>query len=161
MEESAIQARSWATIAATSSRTMTRAATRWPSLVMRSARVCPDLSSAGPRVSETVRMAMLTGRKGRVSSRRTIAPRQLRRRRRSIGRPGAGGERVQGGGRLAHTLLVDPIIGEHALDIVPRLAHGDAFHEQQGILLVAGQAAPFDHVAGAGVVGHQELQQIA
>src|SRR5262245_24852589 len=131
MEGSAIQARSWATMAAISSRTMTRAATRWPSLVMRSASVCPDLSSAGPRVSETVRMAMLTDRNGRVSSRRTIAPRQLRRRRRSIGRPSARGERIEGGGRLAQALLVYPVVGEHPLHIVARLADRDAFHEHQ------------------------------
>src|ERR1700741_3934807 len=51
---------------------MRRAAMRCPAVVARSASVLPERSCAAPRVSETVNSAMLTGRKGRVSSSRGI-----------------------------------------------------------------------------------------
>ena len=59
-------------ISARSSRRMPRAASRCPAVVSLSTRVSPDRSSARLRVSETVRTAILTGRKGRVSSMRLI-----------------------------------------------------------------------------------------
>src|SRR5206468_2675162 len=48
------------------------AATWWPAVVARSASALPERSCAASRVSETVKSAMLTGRKGRVSSSRGI-----------------------------------------------------------------------------------------
>ena len=51
--------------ASVSSGTMSRATTRCPAFSMRSAKVSPDLSVAGVRVSETVSRAMLTGRNAR------------------------------------------------------------------------------------------------
>jgi hypothetical protein len=65
----AIQAPTAPRIASTSSGTILRSPSRWPALVRRSTRVSPERSSAGVRVSETVRTAMLRGTKGRLSSR--------------------------------------------------------------------------------------------
>src|SRR6185437_17177891 len=111
-------------IAALSSRTILRAPSLWPSRVSISISAWPDLSSASVRVSEIVRIAMLTGRKGRVSS---ILPGigavtalnggALRRRAviSGIGRPLAASKRVEIGHRLAQTLAVDPVIRQHFL----------------------------------------------
>src|SRR5262249_57405809 len=51
---------------------MRRAATWWPAVAARSASVLPERSCTASRVSDTVNSAMLTGRKGRVSSSRGI-----------------------------------------------------------------------------------------
>ena len=68
---------------------------------MRSASVCPDLSSDSLRVSETVRIAILTGRKGRDSSNLGMAKTPLRSAVESgINRPFAGGKRIEIGDNL-------------------------------------------------------------
>ena len=72
------------TIASTSSRSIARSARTWPAPVSRSTSVSPDRSSARPRVSDTVRTAMRTGRNSRVSSigiSARLRPTVLRRRR--------------------------------------------------------------------------------
>src|SRR5215469_13947070 len=134
-------------IAALSSRTILRAASLWPSRVSMSISAWPDLSSASLRVSETVRIAMLTGRKGRVSSilpgieavtglhggalgRRAVV--------RGIGRPSTASKRIEIGHRLAQTLAIDPIIRQHFLREDARLFHGDALDEKQRIVAVFG-----------------------
>src|SRR5579863_10225817 len=121
---------------------MRRATTRWPALVASSASVAPDLSSASVLVSETVRIAMLTGRKGRVSSIRGIgATWSAWGIEGGIGGPVAGCKRVEVGGRLPQAHAVDPVVRQHALGISAGLANGDALEEQQGIVaqLVARQ----------------------
>src|SRR5216110_325469 len=106
---------------------MWRATTRWPALVASSMRVWPDLSSASLRVSETVRIAMLTGTKGRVSSMRGIgATVSAWRIQSGIGGPVAGLKRVEIGGRLPPAHAVAPIIRQHSLDVSVRLPVGDA-----------------------------------
>src|SRR5579883_3609748 len=52
-------------MASNSSRTMARAAMRWPAASARCCKVSPERSSAALRVSDTVNSAMLTGRNGR------------------------------------------------------------------------------------------------
>src|ERR1700730_2022887 len=97
---------------------MRRATTRWPALAASSARVAPDLSSASLLVSETVRIAMLTGRKGRDSSIRGIrAALSARRIESGIGGPVAGRKRVEVGGRLPQAPAVDPVVREHPPDV--------------------------------------------
>src|SRR5207302_2586902 len=113
---------------------MQRATTRWPALVARSASVAPDLSSASLRVSETVRIAMLTERKGRASSIRGIgATLSAWRIQSGIGGPVAGRKRVEIGGRLPQAHTIDPVIRQHPLDIAVSLCVGDALDEEQGI----------------------------
>src|ERR1700760_529537 len=102
----------------------------------------PDLSSASVRVSETVRIAMFTARKGRVSSilpgiktvtglnggalgRRVCAVVS------GIGRPLTASKRVEIGHRLTQALAIDPIIGKHFLREDARLFRGDALDEEQ------------------------------
>src|SRR5882672_10659543 len=160
---SAIQALSWAIIAGISSRTMARAATRWPSRTISSARVRPDLSSASVRVSETVRTAMLTGRNGLLSSIRAIRDgRGLRARgRRLVDRPTAARQRVQRRHLLPQRVLVEPVVGEDALDELAGLAQGDALHEQQRIFLVVRAGAILGEVARAGIVGDGQQHEVA
>jgi len=55
-------------MAPTSSVTMARSTSTWPSRAIRSTSVSPDLSVASVRVSETVSTAMFTGLKVLVSS---------------------------------------------------------------------------------------------
>src|SRR5437763_328254 len=99
-----------------SSRTMRRAATRWPAAAISSASVSPDRSSAALRVSDTVSRAMLTARKGRDSSRRGMAQDLVGRDVESgIDRPEPGGKPVEIGGLLAEAETVDPVIGQDAL----------------------------------------------
>src|SRR5690242_15857302 len=121
-----MKAWSAAIISALSSRTIRRAATRCPPATIRSARVWPDLSSAAVRVSETVRTAILTARKGRVSSILGMATIRLPDIERGIGRPPSGGKRVEIGRRLAQPLAIDPIICQHALGEDARLLHRNA-----------------------------------
>src|SRR5579872_7305463 len=103
-------------MAALSSLTMRRATTRCPPARISSISVEPDLSSASVRVSETVRTAMLTGRKGRDSSIRGIAAIRIRPLiEGGIGRPSAGGKRVEIGRGLAETHTIDPVVRQHVL----------------------------------------------
>src|SRR5215469_1889304 len=114
---------------------MRRATTRWPALAASSASVAPDLSSASVRVSETVRIAMLTGRKGRVSSIRGIgATWSARRIESGIGGPVAGRKRVEIRRRLPQAHAVDPVIRKHALNVAVRLLVGDALDEEQRVV---------------------------
>src|SRR3954453_24080460 len=126
MAGSSIQVMSWAVIDGMSSLTMARAAKRWPSAVSRSTSVLPDLSSASTRVSETVRTAMLTARKGRGSSIFAIggyllgsllvrSPIGTVGVHRHINRPAASCNGLQRWSRLAQALLVDPVVGQHLL----------------------------------------------
>src|SRR6185437_16837862 len=134
-------------IAALSSRTILRAPSLWPSRVSMSISAWPDLSSASLRVSETVRIAMLTGRKGRVSSilpgieavtglnggafrHRAVVS--------GIGRPFTGSKRVEIGHRLAQALAVDPVIRQHFLGESARLFRGDALDEEQRVVAIFG-----------------------
>src|ERR1051326_1277649 len=115
---------------------MRRATTRWPALVARSMRVAPDLSSASLRVSETVRIAMLTGRKRRVSSIRGIGGTLSAWRIQSgIGGPVAGRKRVEIGGGLPEANAVDQIIRQHPLNVSVCLSVGDALDEEQRIFI--------------------------
>src|SRR6185437_6116223 len=134
-------------IAALSSRTILRAPSLWQSRVSMSISAWPDLSSASLRVSETVRIAMLTGRKGRVSSilpvieavtglnggafrHRAVVS--------GIGRPFTGSKRVEIGHRLAQTLAVDPVIRQHFLREDARFFRRDALDEEQRVVAIFG-----------------------
>src|SRR5882724_8646948 len=147
MAGSAIQARSRATMAATSSRTMARAASWWPSRRSRSISVWPDLSSASTRVSETVRTAMLTGRNGRLSSVRAIGD-DLGRRAVQLGidRPAARGDGVERRGRFAEAPLVDPVAGHHPLDELAGLVRRHVLDEKQRIRRAV-EVAPLRQIA--------------
>ena len=68
MLASAIQARTWARIASTSSLTMALAASSWPAAASICTSVSPDVSSLALRVSDTVSTAMRTGMNGRLGS---------------------------------------------------------------------------------------------
>src|SRR5471030_2587448 len=143
---SAIHSRSLVTIARTSSLTIARPASRWPSRWISSASALPDLSSASVRVSETVRTAIWTGWKGRLSSIRPAWGRLavgggesiLR----LIDRPAARRNMVEAGGGLTEALLVDPDIGHDAFHEVARLVLGQALHEQKRIAGIV-CASPF------------------
>src|SRR5215813_8090527 len=114
---------------------MRRATTRCPALAASSTSVAPDLSSASVRVSETVRIAMLTGRKGRVSSIRGIpATLSARRIESGIGGPAAGRKGIEVGRRLSQAHPVNPIIREHPLHVSVGLLVRDALHEKQRIV---------------------------
>src|SRR5665213_2539032 len=105
---------------------------RWPSRPIISASERPDLSSASVRVSETVRIAMLTERKGRVSSilgMTDLGPRAVVLR--GIDRPLAGGKRIKIRSGLAQAQPIDPIIRQDLVNEEPGLAVGNAFDEQQ------------------------------
>src|SRR5215470_10778732 len=148
-------------IAVRSSLTMRRAITRWPDLAASSASVAPDVSLDSVLVSETVRIAMLTGMKDRVSSIRGIgATWSARGIESGIGGPVAGCKRVEVGGRLPQAHAVDPVIRQYPLDVSVGLAIGDALEEQQGVLaqLVAGQ--PLGDRPGSRVIGGREQQQV-
>src|SRR5690349_22992584 len=107
----------------------------------------PDLSSASLRVSETVRIAILTGRKGRVSSIRpginavpglnggAFGHRAVIS---GIGRPFTGSKRVEIGHRLAQTLTIDPVIRQHLLGEDARLFRRDGLDEEQRIVAIFG-----------------------
>src|SRR5260370_18595979 len=130
---------------------MRRATTRWPALVASSSSVAPDLSSDSVLVSETVRIAMLTGRKGRVSSIRGIgATWSARGIQSGIGGPVAGRKRVEVGGRLPQAHAVDPIIRQHALGISAGLAERDALKKQQGIVAQLVARHPLGDRPGSG-----------
>src|SRR5581483_2258464 len=110
--------------------TISRTATRWPAASMRSFSAVPERSLSRSRVSETVRTAMLTERKGLDSSIPGIAIGQLDLSRiRGIDRPIAGGKRVQRLGRLAEARLVDPEIAQDVLEEDARLGRGNALDE--------------------------------
>src|SRR6185437_15651477 len=158
---SAIQALSWATIAAWSSRTIFLAATLWPSRTIMSARLRPDLSSASVRVSETVRTAILTGRNGRDSSIFGMADRGLRAVVESgIDRPLAGGKCVQIWRRLSQPQPVNPIVRHHLMDEQPGFAVGNSLDEQQRVAILARVLDARERV-GAAIIGHREIEQVA
>jgi hypothetical protein len=69
---SAIHSRKKFVIRSASSRSIARAATRWPASAMRAASVSPDVSSDVVRVSDTVSTAMFTAMKLRLSSMRPM-----------------------------------------------------------------------------------------
>src|SRR3546814_12646251 len=136
---------------------MARAATLWPARVIISTRRSPDLSSAGVRVSEMVRTAMLTGRKGSFSSIRAIQ--------RDLGtgsvqgfvaRPVSARKLFQRRRRLAQAMAVDPQVGQHTLDEEARLLRGQRLDEQQRVAFGLDGALPFAGVAGVAVVGGGE-----
>src|SRR6202167_2340715 len=161
MAASAIQALSWATIAPWSSLTMRLAASLWPAASINSARVLPDLSEASSRLSETVRTAMLTGRKGRcsliVGDMATIRLWVVES---SIGRPYARGKRVELGCLLVEAQAVDPVIGQHPLGENARFAGRDAFEEQQRVVAVARlERFPMFQRARPAVIGDGEEHQ--
>src|SRR5689334_16679742 len=140
---------------------MRRATTRWPALLASSTSVAPDLSSASVRVSETVRIATLTGRKGRLSSIRGIgATLPAEGILSGIGGPVAGRKRVEVGSPLPQAHAVDPVVREHALHVAVRLLVGDALDEEQRIVLDVVGREPFRDRAGAGVIGGGYQQQI-
>src|SRR6185437_7685486 len=159
---SAIQALSWATIAAWSSRTIFLAATLWPSRTIMSARLRPDLSSASVRVSETVRTAMFTGRNGRDSSIFGMADTGLRAVIESgIDRPLARGKRIEVRRRLAQAQPVDPIIRHDLVDEQPRFPVGNAFDEQQRVAVLAGRRFHAGQNVRSAVIGDREIEQVA
>src|ERR1700676_484939 len=115
---------------------------------MSSNSVWPELSIASLGVSEAVRAAVLTGRKGRCSLIFGNGAIRLRRAVESgIGRPSATGKRVEVGRGLSQALAVDPIIGQHALGENPRLLHRDALDEQQRVVAKLGRGLPALHRA--------------
>src|SRR5487761_1792141 len=160
---SAIQVRSVATNALCSSLTMRLAAMRWPALVARSTSVRPDLSDASSRVSETVRIAMLTGTKGRLSSIvGDTAFTAVVYVESGIDRPAALGKRVEISRRLAETQAINPIIGHHAFGEGARFGDGERLQEHQRIAAVVGHGdlAVLDRT-GAAVISEREEQQVA
>src|SRR5579859_281582 len=171
---SAIQRRSWASIAVRSSRRISRAATWWPSRRISSASVSPDLSLEAVLVSETVRTAILTGRNGLLSSSLGMLDRSLCRWRhwravmrargrvqRHIGRPFVGGKRFEVRGLLSQALAIDPHIGQHALDIEPRGLARQRLDEQQRVALIFRQALPLRQRRRPAVIGGQHQDEIA
>src|SRR5512138_3652410 len=159
---SAMCPRSTATILSLSSVTMARLATLWPSRVIISASRSPDLSSAAVRVSEMVRTAMLTGRKGSVSSIRAME--------RDLGagsvqgfvaRPVSGCKLIERGHRLAQPVAVDPQVGQHPFDEEARLLRRQRFDEQQRVVGRLRGALPLAEVARPAVVGGGEAEQVA
>src|SRR4051812_35266240 len=104
------------------------------SRAIRSAKAWPEVSFASVLESETVITAIWTGLNGRVSSIFAIDrnPVGIQKHRESgdaplvrsgrhllvlaiIDRRGAGGHRVERGGRLAQPVLIDPVVGQNAL----------------------------------------------
>src|SRR3546814_468313 len=151
-----------ATMLSPSSVTMARLATLWPSRVIISTRRSPERSSARVRVSEMVRTAMLTGRKGSLSSIRAIE--------RHLGAgsvqslvawPVARCKLIQRRRRLAEAVAVDPQVGEHPLDEQAGLLRGQRLDEQQRVAIGLDGALPLAEVARPAVVGGREAEQVA
>src|SRR3546814_11259678 len=95
-----------------------------------------DLSSARVRVSEMVRTAMLTGRKGSLSSIRAIQ--------RDLGtgsvqgfvaRPVSARKLFQRRRRLPQAMAVDPQVGQHTLDEEARLLRGQRLEDRKSTRL--------------------------
>src|SRR4051794_38812848 len=174
---SAIQRRSRASIAAVSSFSIARAAILCPALTMRSARVSPDVSLAAVRVSDTVRTAMLTGMKGRLSSRRAMdrasgwscaGSVQARHQEghfalmikwREAGKL-AGGQIVEAGRRQMHAGRVDPGISQDVGDEATCFRNRNGFDEQQRVVVVVNVRAPTQKIAGTGIIAGQHADQI-
>src|SRR5665213_2054701 len=113
---------------------MRLAATRCPVASISSTSVRPDLSEASSRVSETVRTAMLTGRKGRVSLiLGDMATARLVLIESGIGRPLTRSKRIEIRRRLPQAHAINPVIGQHAFGVDARLRHRRHFEEEQRI----------------------------
>src|SRR5690348_17282286 len=142
---------------------MRLAAMRWPAAVARSTRVRPDLSDASSRVSETVRIAMLTGTNGRLSSIvGDTAFTAIVHIESGIDRPMALGKRIEVGRRLTETHTIDPVVRHHALRESARFRNREGFDEQQriGAIIDHRGLPPLDRTRTA-IIGEREEQQIA
>src|SRR3546814_10786491 len=140
---------------------MARRATVGPSRGIVSARRAPDLSSARVRVSEMVRTAMLTGRKGSLSSIRAIQrDRGTGSVQGFVARPVSARKLFQRRCRLPQAMAVDPQVGQPTLDEEARLLRGQRLAEQQRIAFGLDGAPPFAEVAGAAVVGDRKSTRL-
>src|SRR5581483_5492062 len=124
----------------------------------------PEVSSASPRVSDTVRTAIWTGWNRRPSSIRPATAGSVAGGHevvlRLIGRPAAGGHAVEARRPLVQPVLVNPVVGHHALDEVARLPVGQALQEQERVCRRYGRP-PLDQTARPGVVADAEHDKVA